>query len=440
MCCFNLYQIVSIDNVFVAEGFPGSGASCGHVSSAGSGAEIGAETPERSLPQGRTGREFAIELVQNELDETKFVAGGKLLDEREKLLKLVGCHSGRRRDDFGSDKIKFGNTKVGFSRPNDYTVKDIMWTCNPSAGTIRDRLALWMAEGLQKARSGRLPTYVPQLAASDRHSWAVAVRGTGGLAIEIGASPLAFSLMSSVKPLLLFYLLCEFGERAVFTCVGCEPSPQPYNSLAQLREDGGFPRNPMLNSGAIALAEMLPGASATERCDRLRRFLNELAGGHFFLDKDILASVRSLPNRSNRDLAALLAASGNLKDADTAIDTYNQICCLAGTVVDLAGVGAFLARPHGGSSDAAASATVRVAARATKALMLTCGLYEASAAFAVRAGIPTKSGISGVLLSVLPDRGSLVCYSPPLDERGNSIAGLYLVEKVARELRSGVFD
>jgi len=52
-------------------------------------------------------------------------------------------------------------------------------------------------------------------------------------------------------------LLEQLGAEAVFARVGMEPSDEPFNSLKQLQADQAGP-NPMLNSGAIALASCCP--------------------------------------------------------------------------------------------------------------------------------------------------------------------------------------
>jgi glutaminase len=64
-------------------------------------------------------------------------------------------------------------------------------------------------------------------------------------------------------------------------------------------------------------------------------------------------------------------------------------------------------------------------------MMMTCGLYEASADFAKRIGFPSKSGVSGAILSLVPPEGAVACYSPPLNAEGNSQAGIFLLEKIA---------
>ncbi|MGB5770051.1 MAG: glutaminase, partial [Crocosphaera sp.] len=65
-----------------------------------------------------------------------------------------------------------------------------------------------------------------------------------------------------------------------------------------------------------------------------------------------------------------------------------------------------------------------------------CGLYEASENFAQIIGFPSKSGVSGAILSIVPEQGAIACYSPPLDAQGNSVASLFIIQKIAHYLNS----
>jgi glutaminase len=64
-------------------------------------------------------------------------------------------------------------------------------------------------------------------------------------------------------------------------------------------------------------------------------------------------------------------------------------------------------------------------------IMTDCGLYEASQQFALEVGFPTKSGVSGAVLSIVPEQGAIACYSPLLNEQGNSILGLNLLTHIS---------
>ncbi|BAC08150.1 glutaminase [Thermosynechococcus vestitus] len=238
----------------------------------------------------------------------------------------------------------------------------------------------------------------------------------------LGRSRLRFPLMSAIKPFLLLYALTLWQEQ-VWTWVGQRPSDYPYNSVLQLTLDQGWPRNPMINSGAIALAGQLAyvgGATA------FQTWLNECAGTQFEVDQEVLGAVHRHPNWQNRTLAHFLVESGRIADAEVALEIYNQVCCFQGTVEEVARLGLLLALPQAKVSDRHR--------QQVNVLMLTCGLYEDSPRYGLEIGLPMKSGVSGVMLAIVPRQGAIACYSPPLDKSGNSILGLYLLQRISRHL------
>ncbi|MGF1479400.1 MAG: glutaminase [Cyanophyceae cyanobacterium] len=289
------------------------------------------------------------------------------------------------------------------------------------------QLNAWAAEAVTLAQTGQLPHYIPRLSSANPRRFALHLL-TARQSHSVGDLSLTFPLMSVIKPFLLLRLLTLGTD--IFAKVGMEPSEYPFNSLAQLQADGGRPRNPLINSGAIALAALLPGQDAASRCRHLCQWLNGF-GCQLYLDSLMLASVRSVPNPNNQALAQELASAGYVQDAASALATYNQLCCLSGTIADLARLGMLLVQ--------CPSPLYSAHCRTVKALMTTCGLYQASGRFAVEVGLPTKSGVSGAVLAVIPRSGAIACYSPPLDQAGNSIAGLFLLKKLALTLDLSIF-
>ena len=289
----------------------------------------------------------------------------------------------------------------------------------------------WVIQATQQIRFGQLPSYIPLLATANPNTIAVRVHELTGRVCSAGNIEQPFALMSVIKPFVLLFLLERLGRERVFEHVGIDPSEQPFHSVAQLQEDRGFPRNPMINSGAIVLASLLPGRDAFSRCEALRHWLNHQSGSQLTLDEVMLASVRSLGNEANRTIAQLLAQAGYLEAVETALDTYNHVCCLSGTVTDLAHLGLLLVR---------SAPPLIEHQRIVNALMLTCGLYETSGRFAVQIGLPMKSGVSGALLAIVPGQGAIACYSPTLDPVGNSVAGLFLLEQLTQTLNVSLFS
>ncbi|MEH1942666.1 MAG: glutaminase [Nostoc sp.] len=299
-------------------------------------------------------------------------------------------------------------------------------------------LSAWVQKAKTKAEHGKVIDRISQLALADPGWFAVHICCKSGKTISFGDTACVFPLMSVIKTFSLLYLLEHFGAETVFGWVGVEPSDKPFNSLEQLLADRGHPRNPMINSGAITLSDKLPGKDASDTYGGLRQrtflfcqWLNQLAGCQLRLDEVMLASVRLTRSTANEAIANYLAEAGHLENLETALDTYEQICCISGRVEDLALLGKLLAFDNG-----CISLQNR---RIVNAVMLTCGLYEASAQFAVRIGLPMKSGIAGGLVAIVPGEGAIACYSPGLDNIGNPVVAIAFIEALAQELQLSVF-
>ncbi|MFW9263485.1 glutaminase A [Nostoc sp. CALU 546] len=292
-------------------------------------------------------------------------------------------------------------------------------------------LSAWVQQAKTKAEHGKVIDRIPQLAKADPGWFAVHICLKSGKNISFGDIASNFPLMSVIKTFSLLYLLEHFGAETVFKWVGVKPSDAPFNSLEQLVSDRGHPRNPMINSGAITLADKLPGKDASQRTLLFCQWLNQLAGCQLSLDEVMLASVRLTRSTANEAIANYLAEAGHLENIETALDTYEQICCISGRVEDLA----LLGKPLACENNFLKSQNRLI----VNAVMLTCGLYEASAKFAVRIGLPMKSGIGGGLVAIVPGEGAIACYSPGLDDIGNPVGAIAFVEALAQELQLSIF-
>ncbi|PSF32946.1 glutaminase A [Aphanothece hegewaldii CCALA 016] len=285
-----------------------------------------------------------------------------------------------------------------------------------------DKLNEWLVQAKKQIHLGQLPNYIPLLGQADPNELAFYLLTQDNYCVAVGNMAKTFSLMSVSKVFSLLYLLSLYGEEFVLKRVGTKASEYPFNSLTQLQLDQGLPRNPMINSGAITLAGLLPGKKSNDCCNNLRIWLNECSGSNLFLDENMLDSVRSLPNPKNIALAEELHKSGYLENLEIALDTYQQICCLSGNIIDLAKLGMLLI-----NSPLISSQNRQI----VHEILRECGLYEESQTLAFNQEFPTKSGVSGAMLSIVPQQGIIACYSPPLNDHGNSVAGLFLIEKIA---------
>ena len=64
--------------------------------------------------------------------------------------------------------------------------------------------------------------------------------------------------------------------------------------------------------------------------------------------------------------------------------------------------------------------------------MYTCGMYDFAGGWVYRVGFPAKSGVGGGIIGVVPNRMGIAVFSPPLDQRGNSIRGIKVCEELSQ--------
>ena len=295
-------------------------------------------------------------------------------------------------------------------------------------------------KALQTAREqipkGAVADYIPELGLVDPDQLGICIYPLQGDKIQAGDYETRFTMQSISKIVSLCVALELFGSDRLFEKVGAEPSGEAFNSLVELDLNSNKPYNPLINSGAIAVAGML--IEEVSFHDMLRFTRDLCDDDQIELNKRVYNSEMSTCAR-NRAIAYLLESKQIIEsDVEDALRFYTKMCSLDITAVSLANFANRLANDGVGNITGKrylSSETVRI----VKTLMLTCGMYDGSGTYAIEVGIPTKSGVGGGLLAVSDKRAGIGVFGPSLDEKGNSIAGCYLLKEIANKLRLSLF-
>jgi len=287
---------------------------------------------------------------------------------------------------------------------------------------------------------GTVADYIPELAHADPGRLGLAVQMIDGRSFVAGDADEPFSIQSVSKVFTLTLALGKVGD-ALWRRVGREPSGSAFNSIVQLEYEHGIPRNPLINAGAIVVADLiLADHEPREAIGEIVRFVRFLADDDSIRIDPAVARSETRTGYRNQALANYMRSFGNLHhEVDKVLGVYFHHCALSLSCRQLARAGAFLAN-RGRLVDGGHSVVSEERARRINALMLTCGHYDGSGDFAFRVGLPGKSGVGGGILAIAPGVASVAVWSPGLNANGNSLLGSRALEMIAREAGWSIFS
>ena len=148
---------------------------------------------------------------------------------------------------------------------------------------------------------GKPADYIPELGKANPAAFGIALATVDGEVYSVGDSNQAFTIQSVSKPFMYGYALQRYGREAVLTHVGVEPTGEAFNSIV-LDEVANRPFNPMVNAGAIAVAELMGGQTQEQRTANMLALFGGLAGRELSIDEQVFRSEEATGHR-NRAIA-----------------------------------------------------------------------------------------------------------------------------------------
>ena len=295
---------------------------------------------------------------------------------------------------------------------------------------------------------GAVADYIPQLARANPDHWGVSICTVDGQRLSLGDTKEQFTIQSTSKAITYAMLLDYLGHETVHKYEGCEPSGRIFNEI--VLDYNNKPHNPMVNSGAIMSAALIlqlvkPEMNRADKYDMVMNFFKKMAGNEYIgFDNAVFMSEKESADR-NTALAFFMREnkcfpeSVAMCDISSILEFYYQLCSLKATCESLSVIASTLA--NGGKCPITGDQVVRSSeVRHVLSLMYSCGMYNYSGQFAFNVGLPAKSGVSGVVMLVVPNVMGAVTFSPPLDKVGNSVRGVQFCEKLVKQYSFHVFD
>src|SRR5690625_288713 len=194
---------------------------------------------------------------------------------------------------------------------------------------------------VRPVRNGSLAGYLPEYADVDPELLGVAMTFTDGHTYAEGDAHSPLWIQSISKPFTYGLALSDQGMEAVDAKIDIEPSGDAYNEIS-LDPETHKPRNPMINAGAIAAAELVDGATAEERFERLRQHVSAYAARELE-SQDVVYEQEIASGHRNRAIANLLRWGGIINDEHAALEVYTRACTVRVDCRDLSIMAATLA-------------------------------------------------------------------------------------------------
>ena len=287
------------------------------------------------------------------------------------------------------------------------------------------------------AKEGKQADYIPALAKVDPDQFGICIHTIDGETFALQKAETRFSIQSISKVFALAMCLGLEGDE-LWKRMGKEPSGTAFNSLIQLEEEHGIPRNPFINAGAIVMADILLTRLQYPRKEFIT-FIRTLCGNKTVnYNEEVAASERS-QGYLNAAIANMLKYHHNIdNDIEEVLHFYFQMCSVEMSCHELSK--AFLAfANHKQPFDYAGIQLTSSQVKRMNAIMQTFGFYDEAGEFSYLVGLPGKSGVGGGIVAIYPSRYSVAVWSPRLNSKGNSVMGMKALELLTTETKESIF-
>ena len=293
-------------------------------------------------------------------------------------------------------------------------------------------------ERYKNLKEGANANYIPILDTVPSDLFGVVIATRDGKIYSAGETKYEFSIQSVSKPFTASLIMAQQGPKAVREKIGVEPTGLPFNSRLAVELYESRSVNPSVNAGAIAAVSLVQADSEKDRWNKVNANIEAYAGRELKVLEEVYDSEYETA-WGNRAIANLLYNYERLySDPEEALRVYTRQCSIGINTKDLAIMGATLAN-EGTNPFTGKKVLDSEHVPELLAIMATTGFYDESGEWMYSAGLPSKTGVGGGIVAVVPGDFAIATFSPRLNPAGNSIRGMRAIQFIAGELGVGLY-
>jgi glutaminase len=291
---------------------------------------------------------------------------------------------------------------------------------------------------LKDVTGGKNADYIPELFKEDPHLYAISIYILGenqsdDQEINIGDYEHEFAIESCSKVFTLALALEKYGIKYLKSKIGDKSSSAAFNSICEVDTIDNHTINSFYNGGAMSTVSLLYVPNNKTFVNKIVNNMSDFACKKLYVNNKIYKSEITNSKR-NLAIAYLLKSHGRFYgNVDQSVDVYTKQCSTMVTSKELALMAATLAN-DGKNPISGKKLVKKQNVEYILEHMEIGGLYDETLSWMKTVGYPAKSGVSGLLMIVVPGVMGICIASPPLNKFGNSFKGIKTAKMIAKLL------
>jgi glutaminase len=276
---------------------------------------------------------------------------------------------------------------------------------------------------------GKNASYIPDLQNVNSNIYAISICNINGEVMNFGDYEKEVGIESVSKVFTLALVLQKYKIKTVLNKIGNISEKHSFNSINDVINTENHTINSFVNAGAIATTSLLYNKNKTndenekEITELILENMENFADRKLKINNHLYLSEYNNSEHNKKLIKKLLRYSRFYGHPDTTLKLYTKQCSVMVNSRDVAIMAATLAN-YGVNPITKKNVISKKNAEYIIEHMANHGLYNESNIWWKNTFLPTKSGVGGVIMIIIPGVMGIGIVSPPLNKYGNSIKGI----------------